>query len=234
MESEFMPLPSEDSGDVYRSTTIPTADDQCGIGRFKPKWLQRFADPKVYLVIFCIVGVLEGAYFTYFVGVLTTLEKRFAFESKISGIILIADNISAAVISLAVGYYGGKGHKPKMIAFGMVMVSVSCFVSAIPYFKYGPALHFLSQETFGPEKRQNLEYCEAGIRDEDCDNPGNASHLPAIYILFFGNFLCGFGYSAYYTIGVPYLDDNVKKKNSPLYFSRVNSFSVNIFLLSRT
>lgn len=222
METEFMPLSSEDS--IYKSTTTIVADDQCGIGRFKPKWMQRFADPKVYLVIFCIVGVLEGAYFTYFVGVLTTLEKRFAFESKISGIILIADNISAMVISLAVGYYGGKAHKPRMIAIGMVMVSISCFLSAVPYFMYGPALHFLTRETFGAEKKQQEEFCESGIRDEDCDSPGNASTLPAISIFFLANLLCGFGYSAYYTIGAPYLDDNVRKKNSPMYFSRYLKF----------
>ncbi|XP_054713441.1 solute carrier organic anion transporter family member 74D-like [Uloborus diversus] len=192
-------------------------DRRCGVGCFKPNWLQKMADPKVYLVIFCIVGVIEGAYFTYFVGVLTTLEKRYAFESKISGIILIADNISATFVSLIVGYCGSKGHKPRMIAFGMVLSAISCFISAVPYFIYGPALHFLSRDSssFGNKEQ---EFCSDEPHAEHCENPENHAMLPAVTIFFFANFLNGFGYTAYYTVGAPYLDDNVKKKNSPMYF----------------
>ncbi|GFT22263.1 solute carrier organic anion transporter family member 4A1 [Nephila pilipes] len=209
---KFDAVPTEDSADEENIRV----DNQCGIGRFKPKWLQRFADPKIYLVIFCIVGVLEGAYFTYFVGVLSTLEKRFAFDSKVSGVILIADSISATVISLIVGYYGGKAHKPRMIAIGMVLVSVSCFMSTLPYFIYGPALHFLTRD-FGSEQKK-LEFCDSDITKEECSGKANNSTVPTVAILFLANLLCGFGYTAYYTIGAPYLDDNVKKKNSPMYF----------------
>lgn len=218
MEKKFELVPTEENDEKEKESEIDP-DELCGIGRFKPKWLQSFADPKVYLVIFCIIGVIEGAYFTYFVGVLSTLEKRYAFESKISGIILIADNISAAVLSLLVGYYGGKGHKPRLIAFGMILVVISSFLSALPYFMYGPATHFLSKDTsaFGSKKQ---EYCGIEPVPEDCKNEGNTDMLPAVSILFIANFINGFGYTAYYTIGTPYLDDNVKKKNSPMYFSR--------------
>lgn len=220
MENKFAPVPTDEDTDGKRKHSEVDTDELCGIGSFKPKWLQRFADPKVYLVLFCIMGVFEGAYFTYFVGVLSTLEKRFAFESKISGIILIADNISAAVISLLVGYYGGKGHKPRLIAAGMTLSAVSAFMSAIPYFIYGPALHFLSKDTsdFGSKKQ---EYCGVEPVEEPCENnKGNPAMIPAVTILFIANFINGFGYTAYYIVGTPYLDDNVKKKNSPMYFSR--------------
>lgn len=218
MDKKFKPVPTEEV-DVEKRELEDVEDELCGIGRFKPKWLQRFADPKVYLVLFCIIGVIEGAYFTYFVGVLSTLEKRYAFESKISGIILIADNISAAVLSLLVGYFGGKGHKPRLIAFGMILVCISSFLSALPYFIYGPALHFLGRDSsaFGSKKQ---EYCGSEPVEEECQNEGNTAMLPAVSILFIANFMNGFGYTAYYTIGAPYLDDNVKKKNSPMYFSR--------------
>lgn len=193
-------------------------DTRCGMGPCKPNWLQRFADPKVYLIIYCTVGVIEGAHFTYFVGVLSTLEKRFAFESKISGIILIADNISGALLSLIIGYYGGKWHKPRLIAFGMVMVSISSFLCTIPYFMYGPALHLLTRETV--ESGNKKEYCDSVIPDENCDRPGSSSMVPAVIILFIANFIWGFGNTSYYIIGTPYLDDNVRKKNAPMYFSR--------------
>ncbi|GIY86646.1 solute carrier organic anion transporter family member 4A1 [Caerostris darwini] len=216
---KFSPVPTEEGSSS--SEIIINRDYLCGIGRFKPRWLQRFADPKVYLVIFCIVGVLEGAYFSYFVGVLTTLEKRFAFDSTVSGFILIADSISAAVLSLVVGYFGGKAHKPRMIAIGMMLVSVSCFMSTLPYFIYGPGLHFLSRDILGT-KKDELEYCSTEFKEEECGNQAKTPTLPVVIILFLANLLCGFGYTAYYTIGAPYLDDNVRKKNSPMYFSRYN------------
>ncbi|GFY50342.1 solute carrier organic anion transporter family member 4A1 [Trichonephila inaurata madagascariensis] len=226
MESKFELVPSSESEAKVKESNeeVKDPDYLCGIGKFKPKWLQRFADPKVYLVIFCTVGVLEGAYFTYFVGVMTTLEKRFAFESKISGLIFIADNISATIISLIVGYYGQKWHKPRIIAFGMVMVSVSCLICTIPYFVYGPALHFLTREIHVSGNKKQ-EFCDTEVQNEDCENNlADASRIPVIVILFFANFLWGFGYTAYYTIGAPYLDDNVKKKNAPMYFSRYRVF----------
>ncbi|KAG8187162.1 hypothetical protein JTE90_020037 [Oedothorax gibbosus] len=275
----------------------PDDDTRCGIGPCKPSWLQRFADPKVYLIIYCIVGVIEGAHFTYFVGVLTTLEKRFAFESKISGIILIADNISGACLSLIIGYFGGKWHKPRLIAFGMVMVAVSSFLCTIPYFMYGPALHLLTRETFELGNNNKKEYCDGIVPEENCERPGSSATLnnmsdlkyslldygsdvepsharmrhsgsevrlhilfkpkeslednagdyclpsksipkceiddklpesshPAVLMLFIANFLNGFGYVAFYIIGATYLDDNVKKKNSPLYFGAMAALRI--------
>lgn len=218
MGSRFQPVPTDEAGNRKRDSE-PDADTQCGFGSFKPKWLQPCANPKVYLVIFCIIGVIEGAYFTYFVGVLSTLEKRFAFESKVSGIILIADNISAAVLSLLVGYYGGKGHKPRMIAFGMILVCISSFISALPYFMYGPALHLLSKDSSELGQKEQ-EYCDIDAKEVECGSAEDSTMLPAVSIFFIANFINGFGYTAYYTIGAPYLDDNVKKKNSPMYFSR--------------
>lgn len=226
MEGNFHSVPTEDLDSTRVNLPVRT-DNLFGISCFKPAWLQRFANPKVYLVIFCMIGVLQGAYFTYFIGVLSTLEKRYAFESKISGIILIADNISGAVISILVGFYARKGHKPQMMAFGMIFVSISCFISSLPYYLYGPALHFLSRDdaAFGNKKQ---EYCGSVSEETGCENAENNSMIPAVTILFIANFLNGFGYAAYYTVGSAYLDDNVKKKNSPMYFCRyINFISVN-------
>ncbi|KAF8796519.1 Solute carrier organic anion transporter like protein [Argiope bruennichi] len=181
-----------------------------------------FADPNILGHLF-VVGFLEAHIFSYFVGVLTTLEKRYAFESKTSGIILIADSISATLLSLLVGFYGGKAHKPRMIAIGMMLVSVSCFLTTVPYFIYGPALHFLERETLGTDQKRK-EFCDSDMKEESCDSLNSSPTTPVVCILFLANLICGFGYTAYYTIGAPYLDDNVRKKNSPMYFSR---YSIN-------
>lgn len=81
-----------------QEAAIYAADTLCGIGSWKPAWLQPFGTAKFFVINFCIMAVLQGALFTYMVGIMSTLEKRFAFETKISGFILIADNISQMFI----------------------------------------------------------------------------------------------------------------------------------------
>ncbi|XP_042908479.1 solute carrier organic anion transporter family member 74D isoform X2 [Parasteatoda tepidariorum] len=184
----------------------------CGIGTFKPKFLQRFANAKCFLVFFCLIGILQGAYFTYFIGILTTLEKRYSFDSSVTGIILIADNISPALFGIFLGYYGKFAHRPKLVTFGMMITVLSCFLSALPYFLFGSdtKLTILS-------KNNEAQLCNEynSLASEHCQR--SSQNTLAISILFLANFLNGFGSMAYYAIGTPYMDDNVKKKNSPLY-----------------
>ena len=95
-------------------------DYRCGFRGWRPEWLQPFANAKTFVLMVAIVGVLQGAYFTYIIGVLSTLEKRFAFESKLTGFILIADNISQIVISPIIGYLGSKYNRAVLVGVGEV------------------------------------------------------------------------------------------------------------------
>jgi hypothetical protein len=74
------------------------ADTSCGIGSWRPQWLQMFASPVFFLINFSLIGIIQGMTGTYFVGSMSTLEKRYAFDSKISGFILIADNFSQMLV----------------------------------------------------------------------------------------------------------------------------------------
>jgi MFS family permease len=206
-------------------------DTLCGIGGFHPEWLQRFANTKFFLINFSIVAVLQGAYFTYMIGSMSTLEKRFAFESKVSGFILIADNLSQMVVSPIIGYLGTKWNRSRIIATGELLVALSCIMSAIPYFIYGPATHFLSDSgTFSNVTK--YEVC-GGKNDYElsCKLKHHSTVIPAVVILWFGSFINGLGYTAFYTVGLPYLDDNVKKKNSPIYLSKSSLLSYRIYYL---
>lgn len=114
----FTPVASQDGYEVGHEDKDSSNVDACGIWCCKPKWLQIFSRPIVFLVVFCFVGMIQGASFTYFVGIITTVEKRYAFKSKVTGIISIADNLSPVLMSLLVGFFGGRGHKTRWIAFG--------------------------------------------------------------------------------------------------------------------
>ncbi|XP_076337292.1 solute carrier organic anion transporter family member 74D-like isoform X2 [Tachypleus tridentatus] len=198
----------------------------CGLGNCKPHWLQRFASPKTYLLIFSFVSLTQGAYITYFAGILSTIEKRFAFKSKTAGILLIADNISPIITGALVGFYGGSGHRPRWLAAGMILSSLSCLTSALPYMVFGSGTHLRSKSSDFLTEPQ-AQFCTLKRSQEGCTTSVVSATVPAIVLLFLGNFLQGFGAIAFYSVGTPYLDDNVRKNDSPLYFGTL--FALRLF-----
>ncbi|KAK6619684.1 hypothetical protein RUM43_012441 [Polyplax serrata] len=131
----------EDSEDEDQQNEDDTDEDlKCGLGVFSPKWMQVFASKQAFLVTFCITWVLQGMYYTYFVSVITTIEKLFQIQSKTTGIIMSATEIGQIGSSLLLTYYGGQGHRPKWIAWGMILFAVSSFMCALPHFIFGEQL----------------------------------------------------------------------------------------------
>ncbi|GIX75057.1 solute carrier organic anion transporter family member 3A1 [Caerostris extrusa] len=181
-----------------------------------PKWLQPWATPKVFLSLYSILGVVSGAYYAYRVGALTTLEKRFAFDSQTSGTIMMVDEITPVLLGPFIGYFGGKTHRPRMFGLGMLISTLCCFVSALPYFLYGPSPHL---NIANVKNGTTFEMCDDIDRKENCNADDRPPTIAAVLLLMFAGFLKGFGNIAYHSIGLSYMDDISKKKNTPVYFA---------------
>lgn len=221
-------------------------DTECGLGPCAPSWLQSFASKQAFLVVFCITWVLQGMYYTYFVSVITTIEKLFQIQSKTTGIIMSATEIGQIGSSLLLTYYGGQGHRPKWIAWGMVLFAVSSFTCSLPHFIYGEQLIHANDLLFsgvgstvaGPYAgRSNATVLPPNVcRPIDANSSGLTSHCDEDFYLiehriqskvttivlaiFFISLLgVGMGQTAVYTLGIPYIDDNVASRESPLYFA---------------
>lgn len=192
-------------------------DTACGFEMFKPRWLQSFATARVFVILYSMMGILQSAYYTTLIGSLSTLEKRFAFKSKISGVIMSVDEITPVLLGMIIGYYATKVHRPRMISIGMLLSSGCCFVSCLPYFIYGPmrilGFNDINSNT-GPK------FCDSNIETESCD-PDRPQNLFAVLLLIVGSFLKGFGNLVYYTVGLSYLDDNTSKKSTPIYLGKL-------------
>ncbi|KAH8021696.1 hypothetical protein HPB51_016092 [Rhipicephalus microplus] len=197
-------------------------DYMCGIGSCYPRILQRLATPRMFFIVYSIMGILQGAYKTYFVGTLSTIERRFAMSSQTTGIILIADNLSPIIINLLAGYYANRISRPKIMGMGALIVVLSCFISIVPYMIYGPGLHILSNtaHALGARKRSpdSLLCNSAMTGHRECSGPSMADSYTPFALFFVANFLNGFGASTFFIAGSSYMDDNIRKKNSPLYF----------------
>ncbi|CAG2104452.1 unnamed protein product [Medioppia subpectinata] len=198
------------------------ASTGCGIGSWRPKWLQLWATPKMFLLLFGLEGILQGGAYMYMVASLTTLEKRYAFNSLVSGFILIADDVSGLIFRPIMGYLANRLHRPRLIGWSMILVSLGCFFATVPYIIYGPGVHMLGTKIVN----KTVEYCDnnRGV-DSSCaaSDSGRSVWIPVLF-LWLSTALNGVGGSAFWTIGMPFIDDSVKKKNSPIYISMAACF----------
>src|SRR6185437_7173869 len=89
----------------------------CGVGSWRPKWLQRWATAKMFIFLLAVLTTLQSSAFAYTLASVTTLEKRYAFNSVVSGIILIADDVAGLIFKPIYGYIANHVHRPSLIAF---------------------------------------------------------------------------------------------------------------------
>ncbi|CAD1478453.1 unnamed protein product [Heterotrigona itama] len=234
-------------------TEFDDADVSCGWGPCRPHWLQYFATKQAFLATFCItwprlgLQVLQGMYYTYFVSVITTIEKLFQIQSKTTGIIMSATEIGQIGSSLLLTYYGGQGHRPKWIAWGMILFAVSSFTCSMPHFIFGEQLIHQNEMFFSgieggdstnlcklqdrsenvtldswissttPAQMNTMNYCKG---DSLTEQRIQSKIITVVLAIFFVSLLgVGMGQTAVYTLGIPYIDDNVASRESPLYFA---------------
>lgn len=226
---------------------------QCGIGPCHFKWMQVFANKQVFLATFCFSWVLQGMFSTYFVSVITTLEKLFQLQSKTMGLVLSATEIGQIGSSLLLTYYGGQGHRPRWIASSMVLFGVAALACSSPHFLFGHHQYPLQtaanvglgmgddgsinaslaaidnyyssnvcvmpeySDGLSPGDKPSTEACEENVLNEQQAQSKNTQIVLAIF--FISLLGVGIGQTAVYTLGIPFIDDNVASRESPLYFS---------------
>ena len=76
---------------------MPTSEENetlCGIGYFRPQFLQKFASKKPYVFIYGCIGIIQSMMGTYLGAMLSTLERRFGIKSKESAYLLSGNEIT--------------------------------------------------------------------------------------------------------------------------------------------
>ena len=154
-----------------------------------------------------------------------------------AGIILSGNDI-AHVLSLFLTYYGGSGNRPRWIAIGVALSATSCIVLAIPHFIYGSGKdalsltqEYLDRNLLNATVTEDLPTCSGNKYKPICDEQSlqDTSILPRL-LVFFSQVFLGFGSTLYYGLGQAYMDDNTKKKNTPMLLGRF--FKMIFFILN--
>ncbi|XP_031623047.1 solute carrier organic anion transporter family member 74D-like [Contarinia nasturtii] len=211
--------------------------DGCGTLFWHPKWMQKFAKARCFIVVYVVLGTIQSASATYFNITLTTLEKRFRIPSETTGIILSGNEVSQILLSLILTYFGGQKNTTKWMSWGVACSAFSCFILAWPHFIYGAGeealqytqeflkailiIHSIqnisSEIDSNSNKLKNSKICQSSaLFGDDCDE--EFSYIPLI-LIFLSQFALGIGNTLYCSLGPTYIDDNTKKRNTPLIFA---------------
>ncbi|XP_068118988.1 solute carrier organic anion transporter family member 4A1 [Hyperolius riggenbachi] len=182
-------------------------ENLCGWGAIKPSFLQVFNTSKGVLFFLCAASFLQGMVVNGFINtVITSIERRFDLHSYQSGLIASSYDIAACLCLTFVSYFGGIGHKPRWLGWGVLIMGIGSLVFALPHFTTSK-----SEVNF----TEDMGVC---LSNHTSQVPESASRLSYYrYVFMLGQFLHGIGATPLYTLGVTYLDENVKSNYSPVY-----------------
>ncbi|XP_058535586.1 solute carrier organic anion transporter family member 4A1 [Ochotona princeps] len=181
----------------------------CGWRACAPTCLQVLHTPQGFLFFLCVASFLQGAAVNGLVNtVVTSLERRFDLHSYQSGLIASSYDIASCLCLTFVSYFGGQGHKPRWLGWGVLVMGTGSLVFALPHFTVG---------RYQAQVAEGVGACPADRSTGCADHASGLSSYRLVFML--GQFLHGMGATPLYTLGVTYLDENVKSSHSPIYFA---------------
>lgn len=182
-----------------------------------------FHSTRVFMLVFLSGWVLQGMFLTYFVSVTTTVEKLFKVESKTTGTLMAATEIGQICTALFLTYLAGRGHRPRWIACMMLVLAVGVIGCVVPHVLYGTRLMdvHLDAHRAGAAPVCSADGNSSMLACDDAHAKSTAarSSITAVVIpwLFICLLVVGVGQTGIATLGIPYVDDNVGSRQSPLY-----------------
>ncbi|XP_029012840.1 solute carrier organic anion transporter family member 4A1 [Betta splendens] len=184
------------------------SEQQCGWGALAPRAIQAFNTPRWVLFFLCVASFLQGMIINGFINtVVTSIERRFDLRSYQAGLIASSYDIAACVCLAFVSYFGGTGHKPRWLGWGVLIMALGSLVFALPHFTAPPYQVSLPERT---------GVC-SGNRTGPCEDKEAGGLSGYRFVFMLGQFLHGMGATPLYTLGVTYLDENVKSSYAPVY-----------------
>uniref|UniRef100_A0A8C4EQU3 Solute carrier organic anion transporter family member n=1 Tax=Dicentrarchus labrax TaxID=13489 RepID=A0A8C4EQU3_DICLA len=176
-----------------------------------------FSNIKIFLISECALMLAQGTVGAYLVSVLTTLERRFNLQSADVGVIASSFEIGNLALILFVSYFGAKAHRPRLIGCGGIVMALGALLSALPEFLTNQyEIGETGRTDMGRDVCTNTSSREAQeAENRVCANKANTNMM---YLLLIGaQVLLGIGATPVQPLGVSYIDDHVKKKDSSLY-----------------
>eukprot|EP00057_Strongylocentrotus_purpuratus_P033129 XP_790304.3 PREDICTED: solute carrier organic anion transporter family member 4A1 isoform X1 [Strongylocentrotus purpuratus] len=187
---------------------------RCGWLLWRPDCIQVFNNPKGYLFVLCVLGLLQNmTVLGYLPVVITTLERRFRLTSVQSGFIVIAYDISNLIVCAFVSYFGERGRKPVWVGMASMLYSVGSVIFALPHFLAGEYVYGNTQDEVCPAVSNATSESSCDLMSSSSDD----SMMLYYWLFIIGQVLHGWGGSTLYTVGITYMDESLPSSTFGLY-----------------
>ncbi|VDM62882.1 unnamed protein product [Angiostrongylus costaricensis] len=148
------------------------------------------------------------------------IEKQFQIPSRLSGTMVSAGDFAYIPIVIFTSYFGGKGNRARWIGGGCMLIAVANFLISSSNFlfaaeKFHVNSSYIPSSLIGPYHTENEEFVNVPIVVSKSDT----SNFGPFMMIFGGLMLLGVGRTMPFSLGLPLMDDNVKKNNLPLYYA---------------
>ena len=146
---------------------------------------------------------------------LSTIQKRYNFNSTAAGLIAVSNDATVTVTVIFISYFGGKSHKPRWLGISLLVLSLGCFIFALPQF------------LFGEYGKGSLSSLYEGCLDnrtfvEDCSPSDTAA-----YVMFIiGNVFIAVGAAPIFTFGQAYLDEIIQPRYLSVHIGIYHTMSI--------
>ncbi|XP_022112252.1 solute carrier organic anion transporter family member 4C1-like [Acanthaster planci] len=202
----------------------------CGYCCWVPACLQRVASGRFFVLFLSMLCLTEaGLTVGYISSVVTSFELQFRFSSTLAGFVVSCYDIGTLVVILT-SYFGGReaANRPKWIAWSAWSMTLGASIVTLPHF-------FISYKASGNDTVAEVCHPETSLQSQRnwyelepaCQgNSGNNIEGSALFFLIPGMLLIGAGSTATMTLGITYIDDFVRKKETPIMLAIVYSTTV--------
>ena len=136
----------------------------CGLGLWRPSFLQPLASKKVYLFFYGCLGIIQGMFFSYLSASLSTIEQVFGIRSRDTALMMAGNEISQILFIFAMPLVVKVKKRPFWTSMGLFCSALGCVLMAIP--------HWVKPEEEVSEERKfrNFKAAQSSLKVGECCN----------------------------------------------------------------
>uniref|UniRef100_A0A7E4V7V1 Solute carrier organic anion transporter family member n=1 Tax=Panagrellus redivivus TaxID=6233 RepID=A0A7E4V7V1_PANRE len=207
---------------------------QCGIGKWRPQWLQRFSTKQWMLFLMCWFCTIQGMLINGLVpSSISTIERRYELSTSTLGRIMQFYDFGYVLFCIPVSYFGGRHSKSLVLGGGLALMALGSFMFSMPHLiadsyttSHNPSDNGLSQcYESSINQSATISVAQAALRS--CPSPENQpGNFRYVFLFSLAHFLHGMGATPLFTIGVSYIDENVGPAVSSMYLGVFYAFAI--------
>ncbi|EDQ90830.1 uncharacterized protein MONBRDRAFT_460, partial [Monosiga brevicollis MX1] len=137
---------------------------------------------------------------------ISSIQRQFGYSSTMMGILTGAYDFAAALGAVVITHYGHTAHRPRWLGFAALAFAAGTFCMTLPVWLAGP---------YTAVGAQSNELCDGGHSINDACAAAPPRGYFAIFLLSMA--VLGTAASPIYSLGLTFLDDNVKPEANSTY-----------------